>query len=91
LVRASPERLARDLLDEARRSGGRGFSEAVDRAIATMACHGSLRAGDPVSREEVTALLEALDGVDHAGHCPHGRPLLMHIRYADLERQVGRR
>jgi DNA mismatch repair protein MutL len=91
LARGDPERLTRDLLDEARRVGGRGFSGAIDLALATMACHGSLRSGEAVSREEAGALLRALDDVDFGGHCPHGRPLLMRIAYEDLERQVGRR
>ena len=91
LGRGDPERLARDLLDEARRMGGRGFSDAVDRALATMACHGSIRSGEPVSPEEAESLLRALDEVDFGGHCPHGRPLLMKIRYEELERLVGRR
>jgi DNA mismatch repair protein MutL len=91
LGRADPARLARDLLDEARRAGGRGFSDAIDRALATMACHGSIRAGDVVSSEEASSLLHALDEVDFGGHCPHGRPLLMRIRYDELERLVGRR
>ncbi len=91
LTRADPARLARDLLDEVRRSGGRSFSDAVDRVLATMACHGSIRAGDPVSSEEAQSLLRALDEVEFGGHCPHGRPLLMRIRYDELERLVGRR
>jgi len=91
LSRASPERLLRDLLTEVSRSGGRGFSDAVDLAIATMACHGSIRAGDALSPSEAKALLEALDDADFAGHCPHGRPVVTFLSYAELERKVGRR
>lgn len=91
LSRASPERLLRDLLTEASRSGGRGFSDAVDLALATMACHGSIRAGDALSPSEAKALLEALDDADFAGHCPHGRPVVTFLSYAELERKVGRR
>jgi DNA mismatch repair protein MutL len=91
LSRASPERLLRDLLSEVSRAGGRGFSDAVDLAIATMACHGSIRAGDALSPSEAKALLEALDDADFAGHCPHGRPVVTHLSYAELERKVGRR
>jgi len=91
LERADPVRLARDLLDEVRRCGGRGFSGAVDMALATMACHGSIRTGDFVSAEEAESLLSALDDVEFSGHCPHGRPLLMRTRYSDLERLMGRR
>ncbi len=91
LSRASPERLVRDLLSEVSRSGGRGFSDAVDLALATMACHGSVRAGDLLSAGEGKALLEALDDADFAGHCPHGRPVVTFLGYAELERKVGRR
>jgi DNA mismatch repair protein MutL len=91
LQRASPERLVRDLLSEVTRSGGRSFSNAVDLALATMACHGSIRAGDPLSATEAAALLAALDEADFAGHCPHGRPVVTYIGWAELERKVGRR
>jgi DNA mismatch repair protein MutL len=91
LSRASPERLLRDLLTEVSRSGGRGFSDAVDLALATMACHGSIRAGDALSPNEAKALLVALDDADFAGHCPHGRPVVTFLSYAELERKVGRR
>jgi DNA mismatch repair protein MutL len=91
LSRASPERLLRDLLTEVSRSGGRGFSDAVDLAIATMACHGSIRAGDALSSDEARALLVALDDADFAGHCPHGRPVVTFLSYVELERKVGRR
>jgi DNA mismatch repair protein MutL len=91
LSRASPEQLVRDLLAEVSRTGNRAFSDAVDLALATMACHGSIRAGDPVSSNEVAALLTALDQVDFAGHCPHGRPLVAFTAWGELERRVGRR
>ncbi len=91
LQRASPERLVRDLLSEVSKSGGRRFSDAVDLALATMACHGSIRAGDPITSEEAQALLGALDSADFAGHCPHGRPVVTFTPWTELERKVGRR
>ncbi|MBK9261595.1 MAG: DNA mismatch repair endonuclease MutL [Polyangiaceae bacterium] len=89
--RASPVVLLRDLLAELSRVGERAFSGAVDLALATMACHGSVRAGDPLAPEEAQALLHSLDDVDFAGHCPHGRPVVMKIRWSELEQKVGRR
>jgi DNA mismatch repair protein MutL len=91
LMRASAERLLRDLLSEVSKSGGRGFSNAVDLALATMACHGSVRAGDVLSADEAKALLVSLDEADFAGHCPHGRPVVTFLSWAELERKVGRR
>lgn len=91
LVRASPEKLVRDLLAEVSHEGQRAFSGAIDLALATMACHGSIRAGERVSPDEAKALLKALDEVDFAGHCPHGRPVVHRVSYGELELRVGRR
>ncbi|MFO0587113.1 MAG: DNA mismatch repair endonuclease MutL [Polyangiaceae bacterium] len=91
LARASPERLVRDLLAEVSHAGERAFSGAIDLALATMACHGSLRAGERIPPDEAAALLQALDEVDFAGHCPHGRPVVHRVSYAELELRVGRR
>lgn len=90
LVRAEPARIAKDLASELSRAGGRGLTGAIDLVLATMACHGSVRAGDAVSAEEAKALLTALDEVDFAGHCPHGRPVVMRLGWNELERRVGR-
>ena len=91
LGRASPERLLRDLLTELGRDGQRAFADSVDRALATMACHGAIRAGDPLSLQEAQALLSSLDRVtDFAGHCPHGRPVVHRIALDDIELQVSR-
>jgi DNA mismatch repair protein MutL len=91
LSRATPERVLRDLLTEVSRKGERAFSDAVDLALATMACHGSVRAGDALTPAEVKALLQALDEADFAGHCPHGRPVVTFLGWTELERKVGRR
>ncbi len=90
LARAEPARVVADLVSELSRAGGRAFGGAIDLVLATMACHGSIRAGDSVSPEEARALLDALDEVDFAGHCPHGRPVVMRLGWTELERRVGR-
>ncbi|HEY1954023.1 MAG TPA: DNA mismatch repair endonuclease MutL [Polyangiaceae bacterium] len=92
LARARPERLVRDLLAELSRGSelARPYSGAVDLVLATMACHGSIRAGDALSAEQAQALVASLDGVDFSGHCPHGRPVLLRIPFSELERRVGR-
>jgi DNA mismatch repair protein MutL len=91
LRRAAPARLVRDVVEQLAHTGGRGFGDAVDMAIATMACHGAIRAGDALAPEEGQALLRALDEVDDfAGHCPHGRPIVFSVPFSDLERRLGR-
>ena len=90
LTRAQPERLVRDLVAELTREAARPFGGAADLVLATMACHGSVRAGDHLSPDEAAALLTALDDVDFSGHCPHGRPVVTRLAFAELERRVGR-
>jgi DNA mismatch repair protein MutL len=91
LKRAAPERLLRDLLDELSRSGDRGFGDSIDTALATMACHGAIRAGDALSLGECQALLDGIARIEEfGGHCPHGRPILMELPFGELARKVGR-
>lgn len=91
LYRASPERLFRDLLSELGHGGERAFEDAIDKSLATMACHGAIRAGDPLSVEEAAALLRTLDEENEfVGHCPHGRPVVYTISLDELERKLGR-
>jgi DNA mismatch repair protein MutL len=91
LARAAPTRLLRDLLSELTRSGERAFQDAIDMALATMACHAAIRAGDALSHEEATALLQQLDQVqDFQRHCPHGRPIVCTLPFVELEHRLGR-
>jgi DNA mismatch repair protein MutL len=90
VARTSPARLVRDIVAEVSRAAGRPFGAAADLVLATMACHGSVRAGDAMGREEAEALLRALDEVDFSGHCPHGRPVVTRLSFDELERRVGR-
>jgi DNA mismatch repair protein MutL len=91
LRRASPARLLRDVLTELGRAGERAFSDAIDMALATMACHGAIRAGDALAPDEIAELLRSLDQVsDFQGHCPHGRPVACTLPFDDLERKLGR-
>jgi DNA mismatch repair protein MutL len=83
--------LVRDLLDELSRPGNRGFSTAIEQSLALMACHGSLRAGEILTSQQAQALLSSLDEVETSTKCTHGRPVLAVTRFAELERQVGRR
>ncbi len=91
LRRGTPERLLRDALAELSNGGSRAYGDAIDTALATMACHGAIRAGDVLSIEEQRALLVALASVESfAGHCPHGRPILHAVSIDELARRVGR-
>ena len=63
---------------------------SFDKVFATMACHGALRAGDVITREQARALLVQLDAVDLRSHCPHGRPVLLRMPVGEIEQRLGR-
>ena len=65
--------------------------EREDALAATIACHGSVRAGDTLSADEMDALLRQLETTENPHHCPHGRPTVIHFSEYQLEREFGRR
>ena len=65
--------------------------EREDALAATIACHGSVRAGDTLSADEMDALLRQLETAENPHHCPHGRPTVIHFTEYQLEREFGRR
>ena len=72
--------------------GGRGPStqQRLERAAATLACHAAVRSGDAMSAQAVADLLQQMEGVDLAAHCPHGRPVTMRARFDEVGRWFGR-
>ncbi len=70
---------------------GTAVEDAFHLLLATMACHAAVRAHQELAPEEARALLDGLDAIDFKGQCPHGRPVVMELELAELERRVGRR
>ncbi len=87
-VRGLVQDLARSLLAD---SGGSVLQERLEAVCATMACHGSVRAGRRLTPAEMNALLRDMEATPHSGQCNHGRPTWVELKRADVERLFGRR
>ena len=62
-----------------------------ERIAATVACHGSVRAGLVLSHEEMVEMVRLLENTQQPHTCPHGRPTMLHLSVNNLERQFGRK
>ncbi len=89
LSRRDPARAFLDMLEAA--AAAAEFSTWEDRIAATVACHGSVRAGQSLTREEMVEMVRLLERTQQPHTCPHGRPTMLHLSANNLEREFGRR
>ncbi len=87
-----PAPLLRDLADElAEADEATALAARLDAALARLACHGSVRAGKRLDGVAMDTLLRRMEASPRATTCPHGRPTVLKLSRAEIERLFGRR
>ncbi|HWE02035.1 MAG TPA: DNA mismatch repair endonuclease MutL [Tepidisphaeraceae bacterium] len=91
LEKLEPGNFVRELLE-------RGEQELLDLheeevlhdVLDMMACKAAVKAGDPLTSQEIEALLARRELIDRSSNCPHGRPTTLRLSLRDLEKQFKR-
>jgi DNA mismatch repair protein MutL len=92
LAKGDVQALVRDVADDLARHGDALLlGERLDLVLATMACHGSVRAGRVLTVPEMNALLREMEVTPRSGQCNHGRPTWVKLQNSDIEKLFGRK
>ena len=67
-----------------------GGLPATDSILISFACHSAVRAGDPMTSEEMESLTDQLFATEFPFTCPHGRPTMLRVEMRELEKRFHR-
>lgn len=91
LPRAKPAEMLRTVLESLIGAGKQpDAKDLLNHLLSTIACKAAVKAGDPLTPEEITSLLEQKDLYHDTHHCPHGRPTALFFSRDELDRMFGR-
>jgi DNA mismatch repair protein MutL len=90
-AQGSPEEVLREIVDElVEKTVSRRLLLPAEEVLITASCKMAVKAGDPLSFDEMNALVADLLKSDNPYTCPHGRPIIIELPNSDLDRKFGR-
>ncbi|MDB3891942.1 DNA mismatch repair endonuclease MutL [Alphaproteobacteria bacterium] len=86
------KQLIQDIAEELAELGGStALEDKINHVLATVSCHGSVRAGRVLNATEMNALLREMEVTPRSGQCNHGRPTYVQLSIGDIESLFGRK
>ena len=90
-AQGGPEEVLREIVDElVEKTVSRRLLLPAEEVLITASCKMAVKAGDPLSFDEMNALVADLLKSDNPYTCPHGRPIIVELPNGDLDRKFGR-
>ncbi|NIA06932.1 MAG: hypothetical protein GWP14_04705 [Actinobacteria bacterium] len=91
LGQADPGAVVQDIIDRlAEVPAGMSGEQLLEPVLASMSCKAAVKAGDELSSEEMSQLLADRKLAEMSSSCPHGRPTMLKMSLAELEKQFKR-
>ena len=90
-AQGTPEEVLRQIVDElVEKTVSRRLLLPAEEVLITASCKMAVKAGDPLTFDEMNALVSDLLKSDNPYTCPHGRPIIVELPNGDLDRKFGR-
>lgn len=85
------QKLVHDLAEQIAEWGGDfALEDKLNHIVATIACHGSVRAGRSLNLAEMNHLLREMEQTPNSGQCNHGRPTYIELKLKDIDKLFHR-
>ena len=89
MVWGNEKTIIRDIMDSYLENKKK-YSSWQEGLAASYSCHAAVKAGDPLTIQEMQALVNRLFATNHPYYCPHGRPIIVQLSIEELDKRFDR-